>query len=78
MNKIDWTTLLTPEQLARAKELVREEADNPRLRDLLIQEVLIPLPCPPGLRVMDGGFLKEYGGYLPPALGRLLLEYLTE
>jgi len=78
MNDIDWDALLTESQMAHAQYIAKTESESPRFRDTLINEVLISMPCPPDVeREFDSGFLREYAGYVPPVLGRLLAEHLT-
>jgi hypothetical protein len=78
MNNVDWDKLLTEEQMRVARTIVDESPDDPRLRDQLIQGVFVVLHSPEGVeKVEEGGFLKEYGGYMTPVLGRLLLEHVT-
>lgn len=78
MNDVDWDALFTSEQMQHARTLAAEDGDNPRLRDLLITEVLIGKQRPEGVeRDLNGGFLRSYGGYHPNTLGRLLMEYVT-
>ena len=76
MNEVDWLTILTEAQRSRARVLYQENQDSPRLRDLLVAEVFIEMEAPPGVRHMEAGFLKEYGGYNTSSIGRLLLDAL--
>lgn len=78
MNAVDWDMLFSEDQLSAARRIVEQDPDDPRLRDRLIQEILVDMEHPVAVTTSTvDGFVQEYGGYLLPILGRLLLEHLT-